>query len=64
MSEIQSKLEKHLTVTENGLAIVDFLADSLPFSKQQIKSIMQKGAVWIEAGKKTQRVRRAKRMLK
>jgi tRNA pseudouridine32 synthase/23S rRNA pseudouridine746 synthase len=64
MSEIQSKLEKHLTVTENGLAIVDFLADSLPFSKQQIKSIMQKGAVWIETGKKTQRVRRAKRMLK
>jgi len=64
MPEIPLRFEKHIEVTSNELIAVDLLAQETALSKQKIKLIMQKGAVWVTKGKKTQRLRRAKRFLK
>ena len=58
-----SRFEKHIEVTSNELIAVDLLAQETGISKQKIKLIMQKGAVWVTKGKKTQRLRRAKKTL-
>ena len=58
-----AKFEKHLIVEQDSVSAVDFLALNTPLSKQKIKLVMQKGAVWLEQGKKVQRLRRAKRAL-
>jgi tRNA pseudouridine32 synthase/23S rRNA pseudouridine746 synthase len=63
MTQGTVKFEKHLIVDEPSISVVDFLASRTPLSKQKIKLVMQKGAVWLEQGKKVQRLRRAKRML-
>jgi len=63
MPDIKSPFEKHIEITEQGLNAVDLLANETGLSKQKIKQIMQKGAVWISKGKKTQRIRRAKKSL-
>lgn len=63
MSVISQRFEKHIEVSQKGLNAVDLLADETGFSKQKIKQIMQKGAVWLSKGKKTQRLRRAKKSL-
>lgn len=44
---------------------VDCLAENTPFSKQQLKLFMQKGAVWLQTLKQTKpnRIRRAKKTL-
>lgn len=64
MSEILSKFEKHIEVTCNHVLAVDLLALHTPLSKQSLKKIMQKGAVWLTKGNKTQRLRRAKKELR
>lgn len=64
MSDTPSLFEKHITVTSNDHVAVDLLAQETGISKQQIKSVMQKGAVWLTRGKKTQRLRRAKKALR
>jgi tRNA pseudouridine32 synthase/23S rRNA pseudouridine746 synthase len=64
MSDSPSQFEKHITVTSNDQLAVDLLAVKTGFSKQQIKTVMQKGAVWLTRGKKTQRLRRAKKTLR
>jgi len=56
--------EKHIDVTETGLAAVDLLSDATELSKQSVKQAMTKGAVWLTRGKNTQRLRRARRTLK
>ena len=61
MSEISAKFEKHINIQSQNTVAVDLLATETGLSKQQIKQIMQKGAVWISKGKKTQRLRRAKK---
>jgi tRNA pseudouridine32 synthase/23S rRNA pseudouridine746 synthase len=64
MTDVPIKLEKHLTVqAKTGISAVDFLAEHTPLSKQKLKVVMQKGAIWLEQGKKVQRIRRAKRVL-
>ncbi|NOQ82302.1 MAG: RNA pseudouridine synthase [Methylophaga sp.] len=63
MPDITSRFEKHIEVTNNELIAVDLLAQETGISKQKIKLIMQKGAVWVTKGKKTQRLRRAKKTL-
>jgi tRNA pseudouridine32 synthase/23S rRNA pseudouridine746 synthase len=60
----ETRFEKHLPVLQAGLTAVDLLAQSTSLSKQRIKTVMQRGAVWLTIGNKTQRVRRAKRELK
>lgn len=58
------KFETHNTFLESTMSIVDFLKQNHPeLSKQQIKSAMQKGAVWLTRQNKTSRVRRAKKDL-
>ncbi|NOQ93070.1 MAG: RNA pseudouridine synthase [Methylophaga sp.] len=64
MPDIPSRFEKHIEVTSNELIAVDLLAQETGLSKQKIKLIMQKGAVWVTKGKKTQRLRRAKKTLR
>lgn len=63
MSELANRFEKHIEVTEQGRFAVDVLASESGLSKQLIKQLMQKGAVWQSVGKKTQRLRRAKKVL-
>ena len=55
-----TRFELHVDVTEPGIA-VRCLSDGAPVSTSRIKVAMQKGAVWLTRGKKTQRLRRAKR---
>jgi hypothetical protein len=56
MTQSTVKFEKHLTVVEPSISAVDFLASQTPLSKQKIKLVMQKGAVWLEQGKKNSTV--------
>jgi tRNA pseudouridine32 synthase/23S rRNA pseudouridine746 synthase len=63
--------EKHIPVETDSMSAVDLLAEATDFSRQRIKQIMQKGAVWVspasgsERGseKNAQRLRRAKKVL-
>lgn len=64
MSDIPPQFEKHIPVVENNVIAVDLLALATGLSKQQIKTVMLKGAVWLSKGSKTQRLRRAKKALK
>jgi len=54
--------EKHLNIA-TPITAVDLLSSESGFSKNQIKEIMQKGAVWLTHKKHTARLRRAKRLL-
>ena len=64
MSDSPSQFEKHITVNNNDNVAVDLLALETGLSKQKIKQVMQQGAVWLTRGKKTQRLRRAKKSLR
>jgi tRNA pseudouridine32 synthase/23S rRNA pseudouridine746 synthase len=64
MSYSSARFETHITVDNSQMTAVDLLAAETELSKQTIKKIMLKGAVWLTIGKKTQRIRRAKRSLK
>lgn len=64
MSYSPARFEKHISVAETGITAVDLLAAETTLSRQAIKKIMLKGAVWLTQGKKTQRIRRARRSLK
>ncbi len=57
------KFEKHIQI-ESPIAAIDALSSQLELSKQQLKNVMQKGAVWISHNEFTQRVRRAKKQCK
>jgi len=56
------KFEKHICVEQDNI-ILEILNDDLELSKQQIKKIMQNGAVWLENSNGIHRVRRAKKKL-
>lgn len=58
------KFEKHIKITSQDISAVDLLTLETELSKQQVKQAMNKGAVWLSKGKKTQRLRRAKKKLK
>jgi len=64
MTDTPKHIEEHINITENNSLAVDILAQETGLSKQHIKQVMQKGAVWLTKGAKTQRLRRAKRTLK
>ncbi len=61
MSDSLSRFEKHIVVTSKTSVAVDLLSSESGLSKQLVKQLMQKGAVWQTVGKKTQRLRRAKK---
>jgi len=66
-SQPDAAFEKHLKVESDLVAAVDLLAEATGFSKQHIKQIMQKGAVWVTpasgSDKNAQHLRRAKKVL-
>ena len=64
MSELPIRFEKHISITKAGTVAVDILAEESGLSKQMVKQLMQKGAIWQTAGSKTQRLRRAKKIIK
>ena len=55
--------ETHVEVSTDGANAVDLLHERSGLSKQQVKSAMTSGAVWITRGRKTRRLRRATREL-
>jgi len=57
------KSEKHWPITRDKVSIVDFLYEVSGLSKNKIKQVMQKGAVWLTHGKQVKRVRRANKEL-
>lgn len=63
MPDSSQPQQYHLTVTDASVSAVELLAAESGLSKQQIKQIMHKGAVWRSRGKQAQRIRRAKSKL-
>jgi len=63
MSDVSLRFEKHIDVSTHDVVAVDLLAEETGLSKQLVKQLMHKGAVWLTKGKRTQRLRRAKRSL-
>ncbi len=62
MSVKPTTVDCHVMVTTPGLTALELLASEAGISKQKIKDAMNKGAVWLTRGKKTQRLRRVKFM--
>ncbi len=58
------QIEVHLPVGSTADTSVDLLHVATGLSKQRIKFAMTQGAVWITRGSSTQRLRRAKRVLR
>jgi tRNA pseudouridine32 synthase/23S rRNA pseudouridine746 synthase len=63
-----NKVELHIDITEPTKAIEVLLHgvqnhEGFDLSKQKLKIAMSKGAVWLTVGKKTQRLRRASKIL-
>jgi tRNA pseudouridine32 synthase/23S rRNA pseudouridine746 synthase len=54
-----SQNEIHITVKDGEKTVVELLAEAAGLSRQRIKQVMQKGAVWMGSGKKVRRLRRA-----
>ncbi|MCV6603736.1 MAG: RluA family pseudouridine synthase [Porticoccaceae bacterium] len=59
---MSDRFEQHLEITQS-CDPVSLLADACDLSKQRIKQIMQKGAVWLTSGKQTRRLRRHSKIL-
>ena len=59
---MQNKFEKHI-VCESEQIILDCLNEKIELSKQQLKKLMQNGAVWLENSVGIHRVRRAKKII-
>ncbi|UTW45148.1 RluA family pseudouridine synthase [bacterium SCSIO 12696] len=59
---MSDRFELHLDIT-NTTDPVSLLAEACDLSKQRIKQVMQKGAVWLTNGKRTKRLRRHSKAL-
>jgi len=53
-------IEKHITITDPELSIVQTLKNESELSSAQIKKAIQKGCLWLQKGNKTNRIRRLK----
>lgn len=58
------KFEKHIEIDSLDKKAVDVLADSTELTKQAIKQVMAKGAVWLSSAQGVHRIRRADKALK
>ncbi len=63
MNKLPDHFEIHLPITADGESAIALLATASGLSKQNIKQVMQNGAVWLSHHKNTRRVRRAKQKL-
>jgi len=59
---MDGKFEKHLLV-DQPKTVIECLSQHIHFSKQQLKTILNNGAVWLEDNYGVRRVRRAKKNL-
>ena len=64
MAESTDHMELHIRVESSDENAVDSLQRASGLSKQRIKLAMTQGAVWLTRGQNTQRLRRAKRVLR
>ena len=64
MSDPADHIEAHVLIESPEDSSVDLLQRATGLSKQRIKLAMTQGAVWITRGRNTQRLRRAKRVLR
>ncbi len=64
MAESTDHMELHVRVESSDENAVDLLQRASGLSKQRIKLAMTQGAVWLTRGRNTQRLRRAKRVLR
>lgn len=55
--------EKHIQTGETGTTAIDLLAANTPLSRQQLKTALTNGAVWLESQHGIGRIRRAKKQL-
>ena len=60
----ESRIELHLLVETPANNAIVLLQQATGLSKQRIKLAMTQGAVWLTRGRNTQRLRRAKRVLR
>jgi len=63
MSEATDHIEAHVLIESTEDGPVELLQRATGLSKQRIKLAMTQGAVWLTRGRKTRRLRRAKRSL-
>lgn len=63
MSDHTVHFELKIPVPQVPVNAIDLLAAHSALSRQQIKQAMSKGAVWLQKGKRMQRLRRATKML-
>ncbi len=63
MHDIPSRFQIEIEIEQKNCVAVDILSQQSGLSKQQVKQVMQKGAVWWQSGKRIQRLRRAKKRL-
>ncbi len=62
--DLPEKFEKHFEVIEqDGISALELLSNHSHLSRQKIKQLMHKGAVWLTLGNNTSRIRRATRKL-
>ncbi len=59
--EKRGRFESHINVESELNSALELLAEESGFSKQKLKAVMQKGAVWLSRGKSVQRLRRVKK---
>ncbi|MEM7277972.1 MAG: RNA pseudouridine synthase, partial [Pseudomonadota bacterium] len=64
MNDESASIEHHLLVRETDQNALNLLHQASSLAKQRIKLAMTHGAVWLTRGKNTQRLRRAKRVLR
>ena len=57
------QFELHLSISQEGESAIALLASASGLSRQGIKQVMQKGAVWLSRNGNTRRLRRAKHKL-
>ncbi len=64
MSETTQQIEVHVQIESPEDSSTDLLQQASELSRQRIKLAMTQGAVWVTRGRNTQRLRRAKRVLR
>ena len=62
-SDTTAPRQWHTTVEREGLRADACLSELSGLSKSKVKEVMSKGAAWITRGRRTQRLRRASRLL-
>jgi tRNA pseudouridine32 synthase/23S rRNA pseudouridine746 synthase len=60
---MRQRLEKHIRASAAGFTAIELLAGQTRLSRQQLKTAMTNGAVWLETRHGIRRIRRAKKIV-